>query len=245
METARGESGRSSQELEWICRTTLQAAHQAFREAHIEARFHPYVGLTHTIRRSEEGWVLRISDHCRRASRAVLEAIALLLAAKVLRRAPPKRAVEEYARFKRNAGVTEAVRVRRLERGRKMIGSGEGKHHSLSAIYREVNARYFGNRIEIRRLGWGARRSWRRLGHYDPAHHSITVSPVLDSATVPRDVVAYIVYHEMLHTLFECDDASRVRNRHHSPGFKWAERAYPDCEAARRFLESFCRHRGK
>lgn len=245
MVTAGFESGRTSRELEWICRAAMQATYPAFRDAHIEARFHPYVGLTHTIRRSGNGWVLRISDHCRQAPRAVLEAIALLLAAKVLRRKPPKWILEEYASFRKSAGVSESVRERRLQRGRKMIGSGEGKHHSLSAIYREVNARYFGNQVELRKLGWGRRRSWSRLGHYDPVHRTITVSPVLDTARVPGAVVAYIVYHEMLHTLFECDDASEGRNRHHPPGFRKAERAYPDYEGAKRFLDSFCRRRGK
>jgi len=245
MDSATTGPGRSSQELEWICRAVLQANYSAFRDTHVEARFHPYVGLTHTIRRSSVGWVLRISDHCRRAPRRVLEGIALLLASKVLRRKPPRRVIEEYARFRKSAEVAESVRARRLQRGRKMIGSGEGKHHSLSAIYREVNERHFGNQVEIRKLGWGARRSWSRMGHYDPVHHTITISPVLDSPRVPCEVIAYIVYHEMLHTLFELEDAPDGRNRHHPPGFRKAERAYPDYESAKRFLDSFCRRRGR
>ncbi len=236
---------KGSQELEWICREVLQATFPALRGARIEAGFYPYLGLTHTIRRTDKGWRLRISDHCRHAPRGVLEAIALLLASKVLRRKPPRRTLEEYTRFKQSAGVEESVRSRRLQRGRKIIASGEGKHHSLSEIYREVNARYFGNEVEIRRLGWGKRRSWGRLGHYDPVHHTITVSPVLDSPRVPRAVVAYIVYHEMLHTLFESDAAHSGRNRHHPPGFRRAERAHPEYEAAKEFLASYCRTRGK
>ncbi len=236
-------SGMGSQELEWICRGALQATYSAFRDTHIEARFYPYVGLTHTIRKSGKGWVLRISDHCRRAPRSVIEAIALLLGSKVLRRTPSPRVMQEYARFRKCVEVEESVRTRRLQRGRKIIKSGEGTHHSLSAIYREVNDRYFAGKIEIRKLGWGARRSWSRLGHYDPVHHTITISPVLDSPRVPPAIVAYIVYHEMLHTLFESDDPNAGRNRHHPPGFRKTERAYPDYEAAKRFLASFCRRR--
>ncbi len=245
MDTTLTGPGRTSEELEWICRGTLQATYSAFRDARIEARFYPYVGLTHTIRRSGGGWVLRISDHCRSAPRAVLEAIALLLASKILRRQPPQRAIEEYARFRKSAAVEKMVRDRRLKRGRKVIRSGEGRHHSLSAIFREVNRIHFGSQIDIRKLGWGARRSWSRLGHYDPVHHTITISPVLDSPRVPRSVVAYIVYHEMLHTLFEIEDAPAGRNRHHPPGFRKAEQVYPDYETAKHFLDDFCRHRGR
>ncbi len=245
METAVNDADRSSEELAWICRAALQAAYPSFRDAHIEACFYSYVGLTHTIRRTGKGWLLRISDHCRRAPRMVIEAIALILAAKVLRRKPPRRMLEEYAHFRKAVEVEELVRKRRLQRGRKLINSGEGKYHSLAAIYREVNARHFANQVEIHKLGWGPRRSWGRLGHYDPVHHTITISPVLDSPRVPRAVVAYIVYHEMLHTLFECTAAHDGRNRHHPSGFKKAERAYPDYQAAKRFLSTFCRARGK
>ena len=245
MGTVFSDAGRTPDELTWICRSALQAAFPAFSEVHIDAHFYPYVGLTHTIRRAGKGWVLRISDHCRNAPRMAIEAIALILASKVMRRRPPARMVEEYDRFRKAPQVEEWVRQRRLQRGRKIINLREGKYHSLTAIFREVNDRYFSNQVDIRRLGWGPRRSWGRLGHYDPVHHTITISPVLDSPRVPRSVVAYIVYHEMLHTLFECEGASHGRNRHHPVGFRKAERAYPDYEAAKRYLGAFCRGRGK
>jgi hypothetical protein len=125
-----------------------------------------------------------------------------------------------------------------------MINSSEGKHHSLTAIYRELNHQFFGDQVEVRKLGWGPRRSWGRLGHYDPVHHTITISPVLDSARVPRFVVMYIVYHEMLHTLFGNDGAPRGRNRHHPSGFRKTEQSYPDYASAKRFLSTFCQTRG-
>jgi hypothetical protein len=245
METNQAGTGRNVEELEWICRSAIQAAFPPFKGVPIHARFYPYIGLAHTIRRKGDGWVLRISDHCRHAPRLVIEAIALILAAKVLRRRPPQHMIEAYDRFRREREIEESVNRRRLQRGRKMIESGEGKHHSLPAIYRELNERYFGNQVEIRRLGWSPRRSWGRLGHYDPIHHTITVSPVLDSPRVPRAVVAYIVYHEMLHTLFGRDDSPGGRCRHHPSGFRRTERAYPDYEAAKRFLSAFCRTRGR
>lgn len=245
MKAERPDALSPSLELEWICRSALHAVFPVFRGAHIEARFYPYLGLTHTIRRTGSGWRLRISDHCRHAPRIVLEAIALILAAKVLRRKPPARMLEVYAQFRRAEDVEESVRARRLQRGRKIIGSGEGNYHSLGQVYREVNQRFFSDQVEIRKLGWGPRRSWGRLGHYDPVHNTITISPVLDSPRVPRYVVAYIVYHEMLHTLFGDSLSGTGRRRHHPVGFRKAEQAYPDYLAAKRFLTAYCRTRGR
>ena len=72
------------------------------------------------------------------------------------------------------------------------------------------------------------------MGHYDPAHHTITLSPVLDAPGVPGFVVRYIVYHEMLHAVFETASAG-VRKRHHHAEFRRAERAFPDFARAKKF----------
>ena len=120
----------------------------------------------------------------------------------------------------------------------------EGRHHSLTDIFRQVNELYFGDQVEIRKIGWSARRSWGRLGHYDPVHNTITISPVLDSPKVPRSVVAFIVYHELLHTLFEGRTAAGGR-RHHPPEFRRAEKSHPDYRYAARFLSRFCQMKGR
>jgi predicted metal-dependent hydrolase len=232
--------------LQWICRSALQSAFPFFRNAEIDALYYPYIGLTHTIRRGDSNrWVLRISDHCRHAPSHVLEAIAMILGSKIVHKKPPHRFVEIYDSFRRDPGVEESVLARRREKGRKSIAGSDGKYYSPSALYRELNGRFFNDQIEIRKIGWGLRKGWRRLGHYDPVHHTITLSPALDSPRVPDYVVRFIVYHEMLHAVFE-DLSSRKPRRHHSPDFHRAEQAYPDYARARKFLrEYFGKMRGK
>ena len=222
----------------------MQACSGSFRGREIKAGFYPYIGLTHTIRRRGPGWEIRISDHCRQAPQNVLEAIILLLACKILRRKPPDSAQRIYDRFRQLPEIDRQVQERRLRRGRKQIEDARGKHHSLDAMYRELNAAYFNDQVDIRRLGWGTRRSWSRLGHYDPTHHTITISPVLDSPKVPKSVVSYLLYHEMLHTLFDAAPG-KTRKQHHPLQFRRAERAFPEYVAVRRFLDRFCRTRGK
>lgn len=226
--------------LQRICQSILPASFPIFRGARIEASFYPYIGLTHTIRRKKSGWVIRISDHCRHAPETVLEALAVILACKVSHRKPDPGILRAYEAYRKSPGIAEAVRERRLLRGRKQIHTGEGRHYSPAEIFRDINARYFNSQIEIRKIGWGFRAGRRRLGHYDPVHHTITLSPALDSPGVPKFVLEYIVFHEMLHTLFEHPSSGRS-GKPHPPGFRHAERAYPDYAEAKKFLRGFCR----
>ncbi len=231
--------GRQETDLQWICRCTLQALSPAFREAEVDARFYRYIGLTHTIRRKGGKWIVRISDHCVNAPAQVLESIVVILGCKVLRRTPPRKPLEVYESFRKSSPAESAVRERRVLKGRKNIADESGVHYSLSEIYREVNAAFFGGQIEIRKIGWGKRNSWLRLGHYDSLHHMIAISPVLDSSEVPAHVIKYLVYHEMLHAAFQ--DAKR----HHPPEFRKAERSYPDYTRATKFLREYCARRRK
>src|SRR5437762_10077427 len=145
------QSGRRSDELGRICRQVLRNFFPSFREAEVVASFYPYVGLTHTIRKKGEGWAIRISDHCRHAPGAVLEAIAVLLACKVLRRRAPRDMEEIYEQFRRDPELEAGLRRRRLQRGRKLINSSKGRHHALQEIFEELNARYFNHQLQDRK----------------------------------------------------------------------------------------------
>jgi len=224
--------------LQFVCRSVLQASFPVFRDTKIDACFYPYIGLTHTIRRKGSDWVVRVSDHCRHAPRPVLEAIAMILGSKIARRKPPQRFLEIYELFRKEPWVEESVGERRRLKGRKHIAGEEGKYHSPVGIYNEINSRFFNNQIEIQRIGWGLRKGWRRLGHYDPIHHTITLSPALDSPKVPEYAFRFIVYHEMLHAVFE-EGSSGGPKRHHSPAFHRDEKAYPDYARAKKFLREY------
>lgn len=233
----------SDSELQWLCRSVLKAAFPIFKNAEIEAGFYPYIGLTHTIRRKGSRWIVRISDHCRNAPRTVIEAIVMILGSKIVRRKPPRKFLENYESFRNDLSIAESVKARRRQKGRKNISAVAGKHYVPAELFRDINARFFNNQLEVQKIGWGQRKGWARLGHYDPIHHTITLSPVLDSPKVPEYVVRYIVYHEMLHVVFE-DMPVRGFRKHHPAEFRRAERGYPDYARASKFLrEHFGRRR--
>jgi hypothetical protein len=227
--------------LQWICRSVLKTAFPIFQNAQIDACFYPYIGLTHTIRRKGTKCVIRISDHCKNAPRPVIEAIAMILGSKIVRRRPPRKSLEDYEAFRKELSIIESVRERRRLKGRKHISGTAGKHYAPAEMFKDINGQFFNNQIEVQRIGWGQRKGWARLGHYDPVHHTITLSPVLDSPKVPEYVVRYIIYHEMLHVIFEELPSSGFR-KHHPAEFGRAERAYPDYDRAKKFLRE---HFGK
>jgi hypothetical protein len=230
--------------LQYICGSVLGQYSPLFQNRDVDACFYPYIGLTHTIRRRGSVWIVRISDHCRQAPRPVLEAIVTILACKIMSKKPGRKHLDAYELFRKSPSVLDSVRNRRLREGRKHIAGYEGECHSIQKIYQEINSRYFNNQIEIGRIGWGFRISWARLGHYDPVHHTITLSPVLDSPRVPEFVVSYIVYHEMLHAIFE-NASDRQTQKHHPPEFRRVEKAYPDYNKAKKFLMEYCRNRNR
>jgi hypothetical protein len=81
-------------------------------------------------------------------------------------------------------------------------------------------------------LGWSVRPSRITLGHYDPSHHAIILSRLLDQPATPRHAVEYVMFHEMLHLRYP--EVHRGSRRCvHTPQFKDAERQFPDLAVAK------------
>ncbi len=114
-----------------------------------------------------------------------------------------------------------------------------GEHHDLRSIYDEINARYFGNKIDAA-ITWGARsgRSRRRnsikMGSYSVEDRLIRIHRSLDRAFVPRFFVAWIVFHEMLHQVHDIR-VINGRREFHSKEFMSDETHYAHYEEARRW----------
>ncbi len=112
---------------------------------------------------------------------------------------------------------------------RKMRMRSNGRHHNLGDRYHALNQEYFGGRISAS-ITWGSK-STRRfvaeriLGSYDPQINLIRIHPVLDSKSVPRYFLDFIIYHEMLHADLGIEERNG-RRRMHSAKFKKRERLF-------------------
>jgi len=112
-----------------------------------------------------------------------------------------------------------------------------GEHHDLRAIYDELNARYFGNKIDAaitwgQRTGRPRRRNSIKMGSYSVEDRLIRIHRSLDRAFVPQFFVAWIVFHEMLHQVHDI----RVKNgrrEFHSKEFLADEAMYEHFDQAK------------
>jgi predicted metal-dependent hydrolase len=87
-------------------------------------------------------------------------------------------------------------------------------------------------------LGWSARRWQSQLGCFDPALNQIVMNRELDQRGVPEYVVAYVLYHEMLHLKHPIRFA-RCRRESHSVQFRKEEKLFEDYQRAMKFLARF------
>jgi hypothetical protein len=75
----------------------------------------------------------------------------------------------------------------------------KGEVYDLDEIFDNMNFWFFGGKLAKPVLTWSVKKTYRILAHHDATHDTIVVSKSLDSRRVPRYIVEYIVYHEMLH----------------------------------------------
>jgi len=110
-----------------------------------------------------------------------------------------------------------------------------GRHCDLLEAFDALNRKYFSGAVTAA-ITWGKRSPCRavrkrRLGSYQRDRNIIRINPVLDSRSVPRYFIEYVVYHEMLHAA-ERTECIAGRQRVHSREFKRREKLFAFYEQA-------------
>ncbi len=92
-----------------------------------------------------------------------------------------------------------------------------GAYYDLQEIYELLNERYFNGQLSLSLTWFGSslpkNRSRCTLGLYYALIRLVKVHRVLDTPLVPRYVVEYVVYHEMLHAV--CPSMVDEKGYHH------------------------------
>jgi len=203
----------------------------------VEVRFCQFAGIRSSIRFRDGRLAVRISDLLERAPAPVLEALAVILVAKLVGRPVPRDFQQRYRRFLNHQDVRRADHLARRTRGRKLFAPPKGAHYDLEAVFDDLNRRFFDGKTARLQLGWSRRPSRTTLGQYDAAHNTIVLSSLLDGAHIPRLVVEYVLFHEMLHSQHSVEHTG-TRRRIHTKEFREAEKRFPDLDAAKRLLQN-------
>jgi hypothetical protein len=207
----------------------------AIPEVHVS--FHPYVGINHTIRvRSGKAFV-RISDICQDMPLDAHRSLAHILVGKLLRKRIPRAVGKAYSDYVKTPEIREKAAENKKLRGRKIVSGSSGHSYDLDEIFDALNARYFRGSLAKPVLTWSARRTYRILGHHDATHDTIVVSRSLDAADVPRYVVEYILFHEMLH-IHHPTEHRHGRRYNHTPAFRRDEARFQHYREAEDWIES-------
>jgi hypothetical protein len=202
----------------------------------LKIEFFAFSNVNNTIRLRNGKLLVRLSDLLEGAPETVLRAIAHILLAKMYRRPIDRGQAARYRKYVGSRDIVRKAHLVRQIRGRKRLRSPRGVFYDLDIIFEDLNTRFFHGQMARPRMSWSQLRTRRILGHYDPAHNAIIISRIFDHPAVPRYVLEYIVYHEMLH-LKHPVTLRGSRRCVHSAEFQAEEKLFPRVQEANSFLK--------
>jgi hypothetical protein len=201
----------------------------------IRVEFRRYANANAQVRLENGALLVRIADTLADAPEPVMEALAEILLSKLFRRPIPAATNERYRRYLNRRDVRDNLESVRKVRGRKQMGHPQGSSYNLEQIFEDLNFRYFHGLMARPLLGWSPHASRTMLGHYDPSHHTIVLSRILDRPETPRLAVEYVLFHEMLHLRYPVEHRG-ARRCVHTRAFKEAEKQFEKLKEAKSIL---------
>lgn len=223
-----------------LIKTFYEEAFRAFErdgaKREIDVRFYPYIGINHTIRLRGGKIFVRLAEICETAPLEIQRALAFILVAKLLRKKVPPLASDVYRSYIKTHEMQAKAQENKREKGRKIVSTPQGEVYDLEEMFDRLNRIYFRNSLEKPTLSWSAKQTYRILGHHDATHQTIIVSKSLDDAKVPKYVVEFVVFHEMLH-IFHPTTHRNGRRYNHTTQFRRNEKKFADYDAAENWIE--------
>jgi hypothetical protein len=111
-----------------------------------------------------------------------------------------------------------------------------GSYYNLDELFERIAREYFGGQMLKPRLVWSGVLSSRKLGHYERTRDRVVMSQILDDRRIPRCVVEFVLYHELLH---KHHGIKWVNGRClvHTPEFRRSEGKFRQYQEAESFLK--------
>lgn len=119
--------------------------------------------------------------------------------------------------------------------------NARGATYDLEQLFHEVNENQFQNQLKKPALKWSSRKSKTRYGSYNFRTDTLIINKALDNPKVPRSVVLFILYHELLHKALGFKTKNGIV-RSHTAEFRRAEKAFPHYETIQSYLSNFQLH---
>ena len=205
------------------------------RKIYVEARFYKYSTIKSTIRKKGDMLAVKVSDILDDAPLNVIESLAIILFSKMRRRPVEKSISNIYRSWINSEYVLKKSLEYRKERVNNVKINPIGNTYNLIECFESLNNIYFKGILSRPKLTWSAVKTYRKLGHYDPSRHLISISRTLDSIKVPKFVLDYVLYHEMLHIIHDSKYTGKSQVVHHRK-FRDDEKGFARFNDAKRWI---------
>jgi hypothetical protein len=203
-------------------------------EIHVD--FYSYTTLKNTVRKRDNTVYVRISDMLKDAPQNVLLALGIVLFYKLNGMIPPESEKQIYKDYVNSKRMQVRIQKIRRKRGKKKLLGAIGEFHNLSESFDRVNRKYFDYTLSRPNLSWSRRKTKTRFGHHDLVFNTIVISRTLDDKRIPKYLLDYVMYHEMLHQkhgrLFK-----NGKNHVHTRDFKEDEKKFYEYKRAKADLK--------
>ena len=204
----------------------------------IAVRFRKYANANSRVRLSQGVLSVDISDLLEDAPAPVQEALASILLSKLFKQPLNGEWMARYRRYLNRADMRRNLTELKRKRGRKNYRDARGVVYNLRELFEQLNTEFFGGLMARPELGWSLKNSRTTLGHYDPCHHIIVLSSILDNVGAPPNAVRYVMFHEILHLRYPTEPRGS-RRCVHTADFKRAEKQFPGYETGKKQLREY------
>jgi hypothetical protein len=117
----------------------------------------------------------------------------------------------------------------------------KGNVYNLQEIYDDLNREYFDGKLNLLITWFGKplqrNRSRVTFGLYHDQMRLIKINRIMDSPTFPDYVIAFVIYHEMIHHVCPAYYDKKGRHQVHSKEFKAEEQKFKHYDLATRWIE--------
>ena len=114
--------------------------------------------------------------------------------------------------------------------------TAQGSYYNLDELFATIDREYFDGQMLKPRLVWSGVLSYRKLGHYERTRDRVVMSKTLDDRHIPRYVVEFVLYNELLHKQHAIKWVNG-RCLAHTPEFRQSESKFRQYQQVASFLK--------
>lgn len=197
--------------------------------------FAEYRELKHTWSSRNGHIEFKISDYLDAAPEDVQRSLAWYLLCRAHGRKCPDCEDRPYLAYVRSRELWSKKRGVYLSRAKNLSFVPRGDVRDLKSVFVYVNSFYFSGRLRDPDLAWVDESPLVRFGFYFEPLNLLAANKVLDSERIPRYVLEFVMYHELLHHV-DAGNGRMRRRVHHTKEFREQEKAFSHYEEAEHWL---------